>query len=159
MIWATVCSRFWFCWLYRTSPSLAAKNRLNLTNHISEGIKTHQVTHVAPGSSLPSLSLILHIQIVVVLKSLLPLGLLSAWPREASPSHPDDAPASRTAAQGAAAPEWSVWIPSLAHLSLNRTWGSLQKGQCYSLADPGTSHPAHSCTWAWAHTYSPAHTA
>ena len=29
-IWATVSSRSCFCWLYRTSPSLAAKNIINL---------------------------------------------------------------------------------------------------------------------------------
>ena len=30
MIWATVSSQSCFCWLYRASPSLAAKNRINL---------------------------------------------------------------------------------------------------------------------------------
>ena len=30
MIWATVSSRSCFCWLYRASPSLAAKNKINL---------------------------------------------------------------------------------------------------------------------------------
>ena len=30
MIWATVSSRSCFCWLYRASPSLTAKNRINL---------------------------------------------------------------------------------------------------------------------------------
>ena len=30
MIWATVSSRFYFCWLYRASPFLAAKNIINL---------------------------------------------------------------------------------------------------------------------------------
>ena len=30
MIWATVCSQSCFCWLYRASPSLAAKNVINL---------------------------------------------------------------------------------------------------------------------------------
>ena len=30
MIWATVSSWFCFCWLYRASPSLAAKNIINL---------------------------------------------------------------------------------------------------------------------------------
>ena len=30
IIWATVSSQFCFCWLYRTSPSLAAKNIINL---------------------------------------------------------------------------------------------------------------------------------
>ena len=30
MIWATVSSCSCFCWLYRASPSLAAKNRINL---------------------------------------------------------------------------------------------------------------------------------
>ena len=30
MIWATVSSRFCFCWLYGASPSLAAKNIINL---------------------------------------------------------------------------------------------------------------------------------
>ena len=30
MSWATVSSRSCFCWLYRASPSLAAKNRINL---------------------------------------------------------------------------------------------------------------------------------
>ena len=30
MIWATVSSRSCFCWLYRTSPSLAANNIINL---------------------------------------------------------------------------------------------------------------------------------
>ena len=30
MIWATVCSLSCFCWLYRASPSLAAKNIINL---------------------------------------------------------------------------------------------------------------------------------
>ena len=30
MIWATVSSRSGFCWLYRASPSLAAKNIINL---------------------------------------------------------------------------------------------------------------------------------
>ena len=30
MIWATFSSRSCFCWLYRTSPSLAAKNIINL---------------------------------------------------------------------------------------------------------------------------------
>ena len=30
MIWATVSSRSCFCWLYRISPSLAAKNIINL---------------------------------------------------------------------------------------------------------------------------------
>ena len=30
MIWATVSSRSYFCWLYRASPSLAAKNIINL---------------------------------------------------------------------------------------------------------------------------------
>ena len=30
MIWATVSSQSCFCWLYRASPSLAAKNRKNL---------------------------------------------------------------------------------------------------------------------------------
>ena len=30
MIWATVSSRSCFCWLYRTLPSLAAKNIINL---------------------------------------------------------------------------------------------------------------------------------
>ena len=31
MIWATVSSQSCFCWLYRPSPSLAAKNIINLT--------------------------------------------------------------------------------------------------------------------------------
>ena len=30
MIWAIINSRFCFCWLYRASPSLAAKNIMNL---------------------------------------------------------------------------------------------------------------------------------
>ena len=30
MIWATVSSQYCFCWLYRVSPSLAAKNTINL---------------------------------------------------------------------------------------------------------------------------------
>ena len=30
MIWATVSSRSYFCWLYRASPSLVAKNVINL---------------------------------------------------------------------------------------------------------------------------------
>ena len=30
MIWATVSSQSWFCWLYRASPSLAAKNIISL---------------------------------------------------------------------------------------------------------------------------------
>ena len=30
MVWATVSSRSCFCWLYRASPSLAARNRINL---------------------------------------------------------------------------------------------------------------------------------
>ena len=30
MVWATVSSWSWFCWLYRASPSLAAKNIINL---------------------------------------------------------------------------------------------------------------------------------
>ena len=30
MIWATVSSQSCFCWLYRASPSLAAKNRISL---------------------------------------------------------------------------------------------------------------------------------
>ena len=30
MIWVTVSSWSWFCWLYRASPSLAAKNIINL---------------------------------------------------------------------------------------------------------------------------------
>ena len=30
MIWATVSSRSWFYWLYRVSPSLAAKDMINL---------------------------------------------------------------------------------------------------------------------------------
>ena len=30
MVWATVSSWSYFCWLYRASPSLAAKNRINL---------------------------------------------------------------------------------------------------------------------------------
>ena len=30
MIWATVSSKFCFCWLYRASPFLAAKNKINL---------------------------------------------------------------------------------------------------------------------------------
>ena len=30
MIWATVSFRSWFCWLHRASPSLAAKNIINL---------------------------------------------------------------------------------------------------------------------------------
>ena len=30
MIWATVSSPSWFCWLYRTFPSLAAKQIINL---------------------------------------------------------------------------------------------------------------------------------
>ena len=30
MIWATVSSRSWFYWMYRVSPSLAAKNIINL---------------------------------------------------------------------------------------------------------------------------------
>ena len=30
MIWATIRSRSYFCWLYRASPSLAAKNIINL---------------------------------------------------------------------------------------------------------------------------------
>ena len=30
MIWATISSRSCFCWLYRASPSLAAKNIINL---------------------------------------------------------------------------------------------------------------------------------
>ena len=57
---------------------MAAKNRVRLTNHISKGNKTQQVTHVAPGRSPPPLSLIRHIRIVVVLKILLPPGVLSA---------------------------------------------------------------------------------
>ena len=32
MIWATVTSRSCFCWLYRASPSLAAKDIINLTS-------------------------------------------------------------------------------------------------------------------------------
>ena len=34
MIWATVSSRSCFCWLYRASPSLAAKNIINHTYYI-----------------------------------------------------------------------------------------------------------------------------
>ena len=30
MIWATISSKSYFCWLYRASPSLAAKNIINL---------------------------------------------------------------------------------------------------------------------------------
>ena len=30
IIWATVCSRSCFCWLHRASPTLAAKNKINL---------------------------------------------------------------------------------------------------------------------------------
>ena len=30
MIWASVSSQYYCCWLYRTSPSLAAKNIINL---------------------------------------------------------------------------------------------------------------------------------
>ena len=30
MIWATVSSRSWFCWLYRASPPLTTKNIINL---------------------------------------------------------------------------------------------------------------------------------
>ena len=30
MIWATISPCSWFCWLYRASPSLAAKNIMNL---------------------------------------------------------------------------------------------------------------------------------
>ena len=32
MIWATVSSRSCFCWLYKASPSLAAKNIINLNS-------------------------------------------------------------------------------------------------------------------------------
>ena len=35
MIWATVCSRSCFCWLYRASPSLAAKNITNLISMLT----------------------------------------------------------------------------------------------------------------------------
>ena len=35
MIWATVSSQSYFCWLYRTSPSLAAKNITNLISVLS----------------------------------------------------------------------------------------------------------------------------
>ena len=35
MILATVSSRSWFCWLYRVSPSLAAKNIINLISVLS----------------------------------------------------------------------------------------------------------------------------
>ena len=35
MIWATVSSQSWFCWLYRASPSLAAKNITNLISVLS----------------------------------------------------------------------------------------------------------------------------
>ena len=30
MIWATLSSQSWFCWLYTASPSLAAKNTTSL---------------------------------------------------------------------------------------------------------------------------------
>ena len=35
MIWATVSSRSCFCWLYRASPSLAAKNIINLISMLT----------------------------------------------------------------------------------------------------------------------------
>ena len=35
MIWATVSSRSCFCWLYRASPSLAAKNIINLISALT----------------------------------------------------------------------------------------------------------------------------
>ena len=35
MIWATVSSRSCFCWLYRVSPSLAAKNIINLISMLT----------------------------------------------------------------------------------------------------------------------------
>ena len=34
MIWATVSSRYCFCWVYRASPSLAAKNIINIFEKI-----------------------------------------------------------------------------------------------------------------------------
>ena len=36
MIWATVSSRSCFCWLYRASPSLAAKDIINLISVLTE---------------------------------------------------------------------------------------------------------------------------
>ena len=35
MIWATVSSQSCFCWLYRASPSLAAKNIINLISELT----------------------------------------------------------------------------------------------------------------------------
>ena len=65
MIWATVSSRSCFCWLYRASPSLAAKNIISLIsvltiwwcpcaesslvcNHWQENVGSHQkkIPHV-----------------------------------------------------------------------------------------------------------------
>ena len=37
MVWATVCSRSCFCWLYRASPSLAAKNIISLISVLTFG--------------------------------------------------------------------------------------------------------------------------
>ena len=45
MIWATVSSWFWFCWLHRASPSLAAKNILNLILVLTSG-DVHVYSHL-----------------------------------------------------------------------------------------------------------------
>ena len=43
MIWATVSSWFCFCWLYRASPSLAAKNIINLISVLNLVMSMHRV--------------------------------------------------------------------------------------------------------------------
>ena len=47
MIWATVSSQSYFCWLYRASPSLAAKNIINLISVLTISWRPHVVfSHV-----------------------------------------------------------------------------------------------------------------
>ena len=64
MIWATVSSRFCFCWLYRASPSLATTNIINLTiqfrsaqfSHsvVSDSLRPHESQHARPPCLSPT---------------------------------------------------------------------------------------------------------
>ena len=68
MIWATVSSWSCFCWLYRASPSLAAKNIISLISVltiqftsvqfscsvISNSLQPHELQHIRPPCPSPS---------------------------------------------------------------------------------------------------------
>ena len=96
MMWATVSSQTCFCWLYRASPSLAAKNIINLISVLTiwrcpcvefslvllleKGVCYDQCIHWQNSGSLCPTSFVLQVQICLLLQVSLNFLLLHSSP-------------------------------------------------------------------------------